>query len=613
VVDTLQSVAITPTYIEYAVTASGTVTIANANLVTVTPNHFQSASMVSGKLRIAINFVNDTSYTVSIQPGLLVNAQTTSTQSLTTAFKTTRSAPTIAQASLNGTIQPVGATTLPFPITSTGTPSLVSTSMVTVTNGTLVDAQVSGSNLNVTINTTQYSKSVSVAVAAGAITNGDATNASGITCVFTTQGSVPLVNQSVINTTTVSKTTASVSFAITNVSGSLAVSTAKVVCPAGYDSIISSSTISGSTLIVNLNTAAMVYNKTYAIEVQPGAVTNDGIASTNTVTCTFTTAAGVPVVGQSSLNGTVQPLTTSTASFPITSPTITGTLAVADTTKITATNATITSKTISGSNLVVAFTGLSNSKSVSIAVAAGAVSNGGVANTASMTCAFTTVGALITINQSIDDGSTTLAAGAHNVDFPLSATSFGTMSVDNLKVMTTPSAKSASASIVNVSGTNYLRVPMTLASATTYTVTISAAAVTNDTTASTNSVTCTFTTVAGSTGRTVLWEYQFTLPNAASSFNLFNQADWGSKSLTTIDIYGPNYDGAGNLAEIRWYGYTGNITQPSGYVVPRSGIDSYSSTINPDKGYSFDDTTGVVQFDTGSPSPKIYKVIKYVA
>jgi hypothetical protein len=66
------------------------------------------------------------------------------------------------------------------------------------------------------------------------------------------------------------------------------------------------------------------------------------------------------------------------------------------------------------------------------------------------------------------------------------------------------------------------------------------------------------------------------------------------------------------MAELRWYGYQGNITQPDGYVVPRNGIDTYTTTTNPDHGYTYDGA-GTIQFDSGSSSPKIYKIIKYSA
>jgi len=152
---------------------------------------------------------------------------------------------------------------------------------------------------------------------------------------------------------------------------------------------------------------------------------------------------------------------------------------------------------------------------------------------------------------------------------------------------------------------------MTLAGTTNYTISIAAGAVTNDGTLTTNTVSCTFTTAAGA-ARPILYEYQFVLPNAIANFNVFAQADWGGRVLTLEDIYGPNYDGAGNVAEIKWYGYVGNLSHPEGVLVPRDGIDTFTAT-NPDWGYQWDDATGIISFLGGSPSNKIYRIIKYTS
>ena len=348
-------------------------------------------------------------------------------------------------------------------------------------------------------------------------------------------------------------------------------------------------------------------------ELERLAVANDGVTNTNAITCDYSTTPDVPVVGQSATNGMQQPLSFASVSFPITVNAIAGTLAVANAAKITGTNCTVGTPSISGSNLIVPITGLTNSKTVTVAVAAGAVSNSSIANAGSVTCSFTTVGALVTIGQSADNGSATLTSGAHNVDFPLSASSFGTLSVVSANITSTPSAIASTPSIVNVSGTNYLRVPMTLAASKSYTINVAAGAVVNDGTSSTSVVACNFTTVAGGASRPILWTFQFTLPNAAFVINIYNQPGWGTNTLTLADIYGPAYDGAGAMAEIYWYGWVGNITHPSGVLVPRNGIDPYTTTVSPDGGYQWDDSTGLLNTDFGSPSNKVYKIIKYSA
>lgn len=604
------SLAISPAYIEYAVTASGTPTIANANLVTVTPNHLQSVSMVSGKLRVAINLVNDTNYTVAIAAGLLVNNQTLSTTTLTTTFKTALPAPVVGQSTINGTTQATSLTAVDFPITNPGTLTVANAAKVTATNATISSVTVVGSALRVTISGLLNSRTVSIAVASGAVSNGDATNTNAVTCTFTTAGSTPTVGQSTVNGTTPPKTLATVDFPITGASGTLAVANAaKVYAPAGYDNIVSSVSISGSNLRVTL--ATLAFNKAYRLQVDAGAVSNDGVTNTNAVTCNFTTLAAVPVVGQSPVNGTRQAITAQTLSFPITASAVVGTYAVANASLITGTNCTVGTPSISGSNLLVPVSGLSNSKAVTVSIAAGAVSNSGVVTTAATICTFTTVGALVTIGQATQNGGAAVTAGAQNIDFPLSASSFGTLVVDSAKITSSPAAIASTPTVVNVSGTNYLRVPMTLAGTTSYTISIAAGAVTNDGTLTTNTVSCAFTTAAGA-ARPILYEYQFVLPNAIANFNLFAQADWGGRVLTLEDIYGPNYDGAGNVAEIKWYGYVGNLSHPEGVLVPRDGIDTFTAT-NPDWGYQWDDATGIISFLGGSPSNKVYRIIKYVS
>jgi hypothetical protein len=606
------SITLTPAYIEYAVTASGTVAVANANMVTVSPNHLQSVSMVSGKLRLQINFQSNVNYTVTISAGLLVNAQTLSTASLTTTFKTVFAAPVVGQSTTNGTTQPTTLTSIDFPITSSGTLAIVSSTPVTATNATVASVTLVGTALRVALTGLTNSKSVSVTVGAGTVTNGDTQNTGSITCTFTTAGSVPVLVQSTVSGTVISRTTTSIQFNVTSVSGTLTLAnSAKAYAPSGYDAIVSSVSIVSGKVQVNLS-SAMVFNKAYRIQLDPGLVANDGVANTNAITCDFTTTPDVPVVGQSPVNGTVQAPSLTSVTFPVTAGAVTGTLAVADSSKITGTNCTIVSSAISSGTLTVQISGLNNSRTATVTVAAGAVSNSGVTSTAGVTATFTTVGSVVTILQSSSNGSTAIATGAQNIDFQLSASSFGTLSVNAAKITSTPSAIASTPTIVTVSGINYLRVPMTLAALTSYTISIAAGAVVNDSTASTSAVSCTFTTVSGGSTRPILYTFQFTLPNAASNINLVTQTGWGSNTLTTEDIYGPAYDGVGSMAELRWYGYQGNITQPDGYVVPRNGIDTYTTTTNPDHGYTYDGA-GTIQFDSGSSSPKIYKIIKYSA
>jgi hypothetical protein len=356
----------------------------------------------------------------------------------------------------------------------------------------------------------------------------------------------------------------------------------------------------------------MVYNKAYAIQVGAGAVSNDEVTNAGSVTCTFTTQAGAVVVAQSAAHGVTQALSLSSISFGLSAPSIAGTYSVSDSSKVSIVGATISNVAISGSNLVVSLSNLQNSQQVSVTIAAGAVSNNGVVNVNSVTCTFLVCGAVLTIGQSSVNG-TEVTAGSMNVDFPLTGTSFGGLSVVSAKVGSTPAAISATASVVTVGGLKYLRVPMTVASGGSYTVNIGAGAVVNDTTASVGVVACSFTVAAGGTSRVVLWSESFNLANAAFTLGLYGLSDWGSKTLTLEDIYGPAYDGTGALAELRWYGYVGNILYPNGLVVPRSGIDSLVGNKSPDGGYSYDDATGILTFDNGSPSPKVYKLIKYVA
>lgn len=614
------SLPISPAYIEYAVTASGTVTIADANKVTVSPNVLQSVSMVSGKLRVTLNVVNNTSYTVSIAAGLLVNAQTLSTGMLTTTFKTVQTSPVIGQSATNGaTAQALTLNTISFPITSTGTLSVSNASMVSAVNASISSVTVSGSTLSVAFTGLTYSKSVSITVGAGTVTNGDATNANSVTCAFTTLGSLPVVGQSTTNGTVIAKTTSYIDFPVTGVSGTLAIAnSAKVYAPTGSDNIVTSSAISGSNLRVTLNTGAMVFNKAYRIQVDAGAVSNDGVASTNDVTCNLNTTADVPVVGQSSTNGTQVATSFNSVSFPITAGSIAGTFAVSNASAITGTNCTVTGTNISGSNLVVSVSGLTNSSNVSVVVGAGALSNAGVVNMVSRTCAFTTLGALVGIAQSVTNGSTTVPLATTYVDYILaSPTNFGTMSVDNLKVLISPNVKSASAFVINNSGVQTLRVPVAnLQGTTAYTLTISSGAISNDGTLSADARTTTFTTASGTATRPVLWEFQFTYPNAAINMIVSNQPGWNNRVLTSEDIYGPAYDGAGAMAELRWYGYVGNLSHPEGVILPRDGFDPHTS-ICPDEAYSFDEVSDApntwIYTVTGSPSAKVYKFIKYSA
>ena len=599
---------------------SGVLTIADATKVVATsgyPGIVTGASISGSNLVVAIqnsSLADNTSYSVQVLPGAVKNDATLSTNTVTCAFATTYAAPVVGQSATNGlTAQALTTSSIVFPITTAGTASVLNASMVSATNATVSAVTVVGATLVVAITGLQNSKTVTVTVGAGTIKNRDASNTGSVTCSFTTIGSVPVVGQSAIDSTTVSKTgLVSVSFPVTNVSGTLTMADAsKVYAGVGFDSIVTGASISGSNLVVSILNSSLNFNKPYRIQVDAGAVKNDTVVNTNTVTCNFSTQAGVPVVGNASINGTRVPTTTTTLTFPITASAVVGTY-TSDASKVTSTGCTVTGAIISGSNLVVSISGLGYSASASVVVGAGAVKNSGIASAASTTCAFTTVGAVVTIGQATINGSTTATSGAQDILFPLSASSFGTLSVNGLSVTMSPSVTSATPSIVNQSGTNYLKVPVTLAASTTYSIAISAGAVINDTTPSTSSVTCGFTTVAGGAGRTVLWTFPFTLPNAIYTFNLYTAPGW-NHTLTLEDIYGPALDGNGGTADVVFYGWSAqNKPYPNGTVVPRDSIDTFTP-LNPDLAYQWDDSTGILFFNSGSPSNKLYAVVKYAS
>lgn len=611
------SLPLSPAYVEYAITAGGTVVVADANKVTVVPNTLQSVSVVAGKLRVALNMANNTTYTINIAAGLLANAQTLSTGTMTTTFKTIMAAPTVSQSPSNGSVgQSLALGYIEFPISGTGTFSVNDSSKVIATNATVSGVSVVGSSLRVSLSDLTNSKTVSVVVASGAVKNEDVANTNSVTCSFTTVGATPVIAQSSVSGTTIPKTTMYIDFPITGASGVLAVANQSAIyAPSGYANIVASSSISGSNLRVALNAAAVAFNTAYRIQIDANAVSNDGVVSTNSITCDFSTLADVPVVGVSPTAGQQVATSTSSITFPLTAGVVAGTFAVNNAAAITGTNCTVTGATVSGTNLVVSVSGLLTSTTVTVNVGVGAVRNNTVTNTASRSCVFTTRGDVVGITQSPLSGSTSVALTTTSIDYVLTTPRvFGTLSVDNLKVNIVPNIKSASAVVVNDAGTMKLRIPVAnLVGTTSYTVSISSGAVLNDGTASTDVVTTTFTTVAGSQTRPVLYDFAFTVPNAAFSVSLYSQSGWSGKVLTDADIYGPAFDGAGAMAELRYYGYQGNIIHPNGVVVPRNGIDSYTTTQNPDGGYTFDSSSGTIGFDNGSSSPKIYHIIKYSA
>lgn len=112
------------------------------------------------------------------------------------------------------------------------------------------------------------------------------------------------------------------------------------------------------------------------------------------------------------------------------------------------------------------------------------------------------------------------------------------------------------------------------------------------------------------------WELQFNLGNAISRISASTILGWNSQTYTFTleDMYGQTYNNDNPKVELMFCGWVGNEKTPTEMpktVLKDLGVDSrIAQNGSLEISWDYDFTTNEILFKTGSPSTKIYKLVK---
>ena len=104
------------------------------------------------------------------------------------------------------------------------------------------------------------------------------------------------------------------------------------------------------------------------------------------------------------------------------------------------------------------------------------------------------------------------------------------------------------------------------------------------------------------------YSHKFILVPGECKFNPSIKFSGANVKVTDRMVYGPNLDGQNRQIKILYLGYQGNLlSDPK--EVPLKGIDTFNAPS--DEGtWQYDSSIPELSFDGGSPSTKVYKIVK---
>lgn len=104
------------------------------------------------------------------------------------------------------------------------------------------------------------------------------------------------------------------------------------------------------------------------------------------------------------------------------------------------------------------------------------------------------------------------------------------------------------------------------------------------------------------------YSQEFTLAPGEVKFNPTVKFAGTNVKITDRMVYGPNLDGQNRQVKIYYLGYQGSLlAEPK--EVPLSGFDEFAAPSDEGK-WQYDSSIPELSFDGGSPSTKVYKIIK---
>jgi hypothetical protein len=101
---------------------------------------------------------------------------------------------------------------------------------------------------------------------------------------------------------------------------------------------------------------------------------------------------------------------------------------------------------------------------------------------------------------------------------------------------------------------------------------------------------------------------EFTLAPGENKFDPTVKFAGTSVKITDRMVYGPNLDGQNRQVKIYYLGYQGNLLGAP-KEVPLNGFDEFAAP-NDEGKWQYDSSIPELSFDGGSPSTKVYKIVK---
>jgi hypothetical protein len=110
-------------------------------------------------------------------------------------------------------------------------------------------------------------------------------------------------------------------------------------------------------------------------------------------------------------------------------------------------------------------------------------------------------------------------------------------------------------------------------------------------------------------GNSVLWTYDFVVPQGTGSYNLKSVANF-THTLSDADVYGANLDGVNGKTKLLELGVQDGTPDEPGQELPRTGIDTFTAP-SMHGGYQYDGTAEVIYFDSMAMNAYYFRIVKY--
>lgn len=542
----------------------------------------------------------NTEVTVSIGVGAVKNNSRENSSIKICKFKTVEE-PSIGLPSIHNTrIDHTTLTEVKFPIIANGGVTLLDSTLVTSTTLTITNVSIVGDELSVEIDSTglNYSGTYDISVAANIIEYNGVKNSIGVTCDFTTFGEIPYVISNIFpNTTMYHKD--DISYLEFEVYGlNTQINNVGRIISTPSNIITSGTTITPvSSNLHNLKIPVdyLSDNTTYTIELLPELLINDGSYNNTVFSYSFITSMGIPKLVMPTDVYRDSGTQTIEVSIDQIGCSYTGGI------MISGGSASISSANVVEDKLMIEISGLDNSVEYDLNIPIGAVNNGYVENDTAYNYHFIVRGDKPILNipslSGVDPSSVSVVRIP--VTIPTTPVNF---TFDASKIY------SKNGVIVGVptfdAVTSEIEIVVNLDYEKEYEINIYEGVIVCDDVGNDYGE-IKFSTITNPTPpippSLYDWQYEFVLGNAVSMYDLNSDSSFTHTIPTMVELY---IDGK---IEMYYLGYVG-LPIPTPLKVPVSGIDAFTAPTL-DGGYSMW-ADGLIVFDTGSPSNKLFRIVK---